>query len=121
LLSEDQTFQYRGGSLPIANSLAKRAEDLAERAADVLPDPLGYLGLDIVLGEEESGDFIIEVNPRLTTSYVGLSQLSEDNFAGMMLRVAQGESCVPRFQGQQVCFTASGSLVDNRLPFVLKP
>jgi predicted ATP-grasp superfamily ATP-dependent carboligase len=121
LLSEDQTFQYRGGSLPIADSLAKRAEDLAERAADVLPDPLGYLGLDIVLGEEESGDFIIDVNPRLTTSYVGLSQLSEDNFAGMMLRVAQGESCVPRFQGQQVCFTASGSLVDNRVPFVLKP
>ena len=120
-LSDDRAFQYQGGSVPLADSLAKRAETLAWRAADILPDALGYLALDIVLGEEESADCIIEVNPRLTTSYVGLSQLTEDNLAEMMLRVAEGESFTVCFETEPVSFAASGRLVDNRVPFVLKP
>jgi len=120
-LSDDRAFQYQGGSVPLADSLARRAESLAWRAADILPDALGYLGLDIVLGEQESADCIIEVNPRLTTSYVGLSQLTDDNLAEMMLRVAEGESCTVCFKTEPVSFAASGRLVDNRVPFVLKP
>ena len=120
-LSDDRAFHYQGGSVPLADSLAKRAEALAWRAADILPDAFGYLGLDMVLGEEESADCIIEVNPRLTTSYVGLSQLTDDNLAEMMLRVAEGESYSACFEAEPVSFAASGRLVDNRVPFVLKP
>ena len=120
-LSDDRAFNYQGGSLPLADSLAKRAEALAHRAADVLPGDVGYVGLDMVLGEEESTDYIIEVNPRLTTSYVGLGQLTDANLAEMMLRVAEGESCTAYFGAEPVSFTASGRLLDTRVPFVLKP
>jgi predicted ATP-grasp superfamily ATP-dependent carboligase len=39
-----------------------------------LPQPLGYLGVDLILGEDGNGavDCVVEINPRLTTSYVGL-------------------------------------------------
>ena len=114
-LSDDGTFQYQGGSLPMPASLAERAEVLAHQVADVLPAGVGYLGLDMVLGEEGTADFLIEVNSRLTTSYVGLSQLTEGNLAEMMLRVAEGESIRACFREEPVCFEASGRLLDTRV------
>ena len=109
-LSGDRSFRYLGGSVPIVKPLARRAERLAERVVEVLPAGLGYLGIDLVLGAEEREDRIIEVNPRLTTSYVGLSQLAKDNLAEVMLRVAQGKTSALRFSAKTVCFTATASI-----------
>jgi predicted ATP-grasp superfamily ATP-dependent carboligase len=98
LLSEDCRFRYLGGRLPLAPALARRAEDLALRAVEALPDPRGYLGIDLVLGEDPagSGDCVIEVNPRLTTSYVGLRAASATNLARAMLATAAGRA--PRIE-----------------------
>lgn len=92
-LSADGTFRYWGGSLPLADRLAERAGALAQRAVAALPDCLGYVGIDLVLGAAECGrdDSVIEINPRLTTSYVGLRAATRDNLAGAMLAVAGGE------------------------------
>jgi len=114
-LSDDGTFQYQGGSLPIEASLAERAETLAHQVAGALPASLGYLGLDMVLGDERSTDCLIEVNPRLTTSYVGLSQLTEGNLAEMMLRIAEGDSISTSFGEKLICFEASGRLLDTHV------
>jgi predicted ATP-grasp superfamily ATP-dependent carboligase len=91
-LSKDGRFHYRGGSLPLAGPLARRAVDLAGRAVACLPGLRGYVGVDLVLGNDEGGaeDCVIEINPRLTTSYVGLRALTKDNLAGAMLRIVQG-------------------------------
>jgi predicted ATP-grasp superfamily ATP-dependent carboligase len=55
-----------------------------------LPTPLGYLGVDLVLGDDPSGadDRVIEINPRLTTSYVGLRAAALCNLAEAMLLTA---------------------------------
>lgn len=45
-------------------------------------------GVDMVLGDE--GDFAIEINPRLTTSYVGLRSATDVNLAEAMVRIAEG-------------------------------
>lgn len=93
LLSSDGRFRYRGGELPIPPDLAERAVALGRRAIGCVPGLLGYVGVDLVLGGAEDGsrDFAIEVNPRLTTSYLGLRRLAGVNLAGAMLRVAVGE------------------------------
>ena len=49
----------------------------------------GYVGVDLVLGDQ--GDWVIEINPRLTTSYIGLRTLTNDNLAVAMLRIALGQ------------------------------
>ncbi|QJW99895.1 ATP-grasp domain-containing protein [Frigoriglobus tundricola] len=93
LLSDDGRFKYRGGELPLPPAQAERVTQLARRALACVPELLGYVGVDLVLGDAEDGsrDFAIEINPRLTTSYIGLRALADFNIAEAMLRGAQGE------------------------------
>lgn len=91
-LSADGRFRYLGGSLPLPPPLAGRARRIAELAVQALPDLRGYVGVDLVLGDaaDGSGDRIIEINPRLTTSYVGLRACASTNLAEAMLCLAGG-------------------------------
>ena len=109
-LSDDGCFRYLGGSLPIEPELAARAEQLARRAVAAVPGLFGYLGVDLVLGDDTSGrdDAVIEINPRLTTSYLGLRKLAATNLATALLDVAQGQEPALRFRSAAVAFTAHG-------------
>jgi len=103
-------FAYQGGSLPIDPVLAERARALAVRALSTLPQPRGYLGVDLVLGDDPAGDqdYVIEINPRLTTSYVGLRALSRVNLAGQMIAVAEGRAAELCWNASRVHFSSSG-------------
>lgn len=111
-LSEGGKFTYLGGRLPLAADLARRASGLAAAAVAALLQPRGYLGVDMVLGDaaDGSGDYVIEINPRLTTSYVGLRALATSNLAAAMLAVAEG--CAPdlRFAAGPIEFRADGTI-----------
>ena len=109
-LSADGAFTYMGGRLPLATELAARAQRLALAAAEALPQPRGYLGVDLVLGAaaDGSGDRVIEINPRLTTSYVGLRALSIRNLAAAMLEVLAGDAPDMRFADRSIEFTSDG-------------
>jgi predicted ATP-grasp superfamily ATP-dependent carboligase len=91
-LSADGRFFYRGGSLPLPAALNHRAQRLAAQAVRAVSGLFGYVGVDLVLGdaEDSSQDVVIEINPRLTTSYVGLRRLARFNLAEAMLAVALG-------------------------------
>jgi predicted ATP-grasp superfamily ATP-dependent carboligase len=94
LLSDDGRFKYRGGELPIPPDLAERAVKLGRRAIECVPGLYGYVGVDLVLGGADDGsrDYAIEINPRLTTSYIGLRALAEFNIAWAMLKAACGKA-----------------------------
>ena len=113
LLSDDGRFKFLGGELPIPSDLAERAVKLAKRAVDCVPGLLGYVGVDLVLGDAADGkrDFAIEINPRLTTSYVGLRALAEFNIAEAMLQAAAGKLAEPlKWKPGRVRFTPEGSV-----------
>ncbi|MGD9644832.1 MAG: ATP-grasp domain-containing protein [Pirellulales bacterium] len=107
-LSDDGQFRHLGGSLPIEPALASRAERLARRAAAAIPGLFGYVGFDLVLGDDPTGrdDVVIEVNPRLTTSYIGLRRLAEENLAQALLDVAAGRHPRLAFGSSAVRFSA---------------
>jgi predicted ATP-grasp superfamily ATP-dependent carboligase len=111
-LSTDDRFTYRGGALIDEPRLAKRAEELARRALESLPPARGYVGLDLVLGADGDGseDVVIEVNPRLTTSYVGLRKAVVQNLAQVMLDVSRGKPVEPIRMNGAVRFTADGAV-----------
>lgn len=91
-LSADGRFHYLGGELPQSPEWAERAERLALRAVECVPGLHGYVGVDLVLGPTAADDAVIEINPRLTTSYVGLRALARFNLADALLAVAEGRA-----------------------------
>lgn len=111
-LGGPRDFSYQGGSLPLESSMANRARRLAGRAARSLSGPLGYLGVDLILGDDPAGsrDVVIEINPRLTTSYVGLRALSRVNLAAAMIAVACGREIELCWNSGKVDFTSSGTV-----------
>jgi predicted ATP-grasp superfamily ATP-dependent carboligase len=72
-------FHYLGGSVPLEHGLKQVALEAARRAASLVPGLKGYVGVDVVLTEDQCQ--LIEINPRLTTSYVGLRQVININLA----------------------------------------
>ncbi|HEX9109421.1 MAG TPA: ATP-grasp domain-containing protein, partial [Longimicrobiales bacterium] len=65
-----EPFAYHGGVTPLAHPLASRALEVAVAACQAVPGLRGYVGVDLVLTEAEA--VVLEINPRLTTSYLGL-------------------------------------------------
>ncbi len=53
---------------------------------------------------------LIEVNPRLTTSYVGLRHVMAENLAAAMLTMAEGGSVALSWNGRQADFAADGTV-----------
>lgn len=90
--SNDGLFHYEGGKLPLPPHRAERAIRLGHRAITAVPGLLGYVGVDLILGDKDDGseDFAIEINPRMTTSYVGLRAATAENLAGAMLNLCTG-------------------------------
>ena len=111
-------FHYRGGEVPIEADRCRRAQALALRVVDALPGNLaGYLGIDMVLGNDAQGgeDVVIEVNPRLTTSYVGLSQIVNGNLAELILDVALSKPGNYSLRAEHVRFDAQGNVTSQRI------
>lgn len=113
LLSTDGRFSYLGGRLPLDGHLNRRAQRLATAAVATLPTPRGYIGIDLILGMSPDGseDYVIEINPRLTTSYVGLRAASRTNLAAAILAVTTGHSPNLCFDPTPVKFTAEGMVM----------
>ena len=112
-LTADGRFRYRGGALPLAPHLAERAVRLGERAVDAGQGLQGYVGVDVVLGDapDASGDHVIEINPRLTTSYVGLRALATGNLAEALFAVVEGhETPAMTWRPGRVHFGADGTV-----------
>ncbi len=108
---------YNGGMLTDAvgqdKNFQQRSESLALKVAALMKDEIGYVGLDLILGKATDGseDVIVELNPRLTTSYVGLSQATSQNLAQAMLQHAQGKRVSLEWDNLPVTFAADGSLL----------
>jgi len=94
--------RYLGGVPLGERALIARAHRLARRSIDAVgrlatgPDApvaaVGWVGVDMILGDREDGrgDRVLEVNPRLTTSFVGLAALYRSSLVQALLAVAEG-------------------------------
>ena len=80
---------YVKASYPIEPDLADRATRVAQTAIKTMPNTQGYVGIDIVVSDQgERSDRLIEINPRLTMSYLKLRDVCHENLAGRILELA---------------------------------
>ncbi len=77
LAPPDGESRYSGGAVPFDHSLEEEALKTAQRVAESIGGLKGYVGVDMVLARE--GPVVMEVNPRLTTSYVGVRRVVNFN------------------------------------------
>lgn len=101
-------FIYQGGSVPLEHPLQPRALAVAQQAVFLIPGLCGYVGVDLVLTEEEA--MIMEVNPRLTTSYVALRQVIDLNLAQ-----ASWEASLARHLPERVTIVGQASFTKEDL------
>lgn len=63
----------------------RRWQALAAQVASAMPELWGYAGIDLIL--TAAGPVVLEINPRLTTSYAGISQATGENPAAMVWKL----------------------------------
>jgi predicted ATP-grasp superfamily ATP-dependent carboligase len=75
---------YDGGAVPFEHPLKETAFSAAKRLVESFGDLRGYVGVDLVLAGNKV--FLMEVNPRLTTSYFGLRKVANFNPAQAIIQ-----------------------------------
>ncbi len=79
LAGPDAFSSYEGGAVPFEHWLKQEAFKIAEKVTEAFSDLKGYIGVDFVFTEHKP--FVVDLNPRLTTSYVGLRKIARFNVA----------------------------------------
>lgn len=87
ILSADGEFRYLGGRIPaqLSSESQLNVQALAERCLSTLPGCRGYVGFDVIVPDDRPTEpLLVEINPRLTTSYIGYQRLCRDNLMSWM-------------------------------------
>ena len=108
-LSDDGRFHYRGGTIPACLPEAVDASQLVARICRSIEGLSGYMGFDLLLPGDSRRLLIVEVNPRLTTSYLGYRALAKENLAARILHPARANTPIAWHSGR-VEFTAHGRI-----------
>ncbi|MGH9258143.1 MAG: ATP-grasp domain-containing protein [Vicinamibacterales bacterium] len=105
-------LSYNGGRTPLDHPLARQATEAARRTCQALPGLRGYIGVDLVLTDREA--VVIEVNPRLTTAYLGVRAAVEENVADLALAACRGVLPAPLRVRRRVRFSSGGRILSVR-------
>jgi predicted ATP-grasp superfamily ATP-dependent carboligase len=111
-MGPEPAFVYRGGETPFDHPLAPAALEAASRSCTAVRGLRGFVGVDLMLTDSDA--VVIEINPRLTTAYLGVRAAFDGNVAALALAACAGAlPAAPRLQ-RRVSFTAAGVVVVNR-------
>jgi predicted ATP-grasp superfamily ATP-dependent carboligase len=88
---QDGQLHYSGGVINGAADYWQALTNLVQQIKAVIPDLQGYFGVDVLLGSSNTDvPIIVEINPRLTTSYVYLRDALGCNPAQLVLETMLG-------------------------------
>ncbi len=87
LIEIDCAVSYKGGIVPYHCDMNHEIVEVAKKTLKTL-GCRGYAGVDIVLGDRP---YVVDVNPRPTTSIIGISRVMEAEIADLILRSRFGE------------------------------
>ncbi|MFZ2726308.1 MAG: ATP-grasp domain-containing protein [Methylococcaceae bacterium] len=79
---------------------AKHYEQLLAQIATAFPELWGYVGIDLI--ETDNAIFVLEINPRLTSSFVGIYQATGINVAEVVLSLLTGEAVIKATRNDSV-------------------
>lgn len=86
IVGSDGTFRYLGGETPVHPDRENEIIDTAVKAATVLGCQ-GYCGVDVVVADKI---YVVDVNPRITTSIVGIASCMQEDIAEILVSASKG-------------------------------
>ena len=85
IVEEGHGFRLAGCGVNAMDDSDGNFADLARRVAAAVPELWGYAGIDLI--RNEAGLHVLEINPRLTSSYAGLRSALGGNPAASVLEL----------------------------------
>lgn len=82
----DGKFSYHGGETPVHPPREQEIIETAKKAATVLGCQ-GYCGVDVVVADKV---YVVDVNPRITTSLVGIAACMKEEIADLLVAASKG-------------------------------
>lgn len=114
-LTNDGKFTYQGGRLPaqVADGSVRSCRELILRTVANVPGLRGYVGFDLLLPEDgQEEPVLVEINPRLTTSFVGYAQLCPVPIASLWNGPVARQWTWP---DETAWFSAAGEVIAERV------
>lgn len=102
----DGNFRYLGGETPVHPDREEEIVSTAIRAMNVLGCQ-GYAGIDIIAGDRI---YVVDVNPRPTTSLVGIAEVMEEEIADILVAASHGEAPAEVHLSGRVWFDKDGRI-----------
>lgn len=80
--------KYIGGKIPFPCKYENEIFDVAKKACQLIKGLKGFVGVDLIItGEEyDFGVYLLEINSRFTTPYVGLQKITNFNIAESIIK-----------------------------------
>ena len=113
---------YIGGKLPYESEYKQEAFEIATKAVEAIDGLKGFVGVDLLINADEKdvySVYLLEINSRFTTPYVGLNEIANINIGKTIVELIDGEINIDDIEislDGEVEFKKSGdSLVIRRI------
>lgn len=90
IVLENGRFSLQGCLVNMPTDKLDFYRNLVNEIAEAMPGLWGYVGIDVI-ENAELGPLVLEINPRLTSSYVGIQQATGINVAEQVLRLRHAD------------------------------
>lgn len=90
---KDDKGIYLGGKLPFETELKDEALNIATKAVEAIDGIKGFVGVDLKINADEKdiySVYLLEINSRFTTPYVGLSKIANFNIGKTIIDLVDG-------------------------------
>ncbi|MDO5831477.1 MAG: ATP-grasp domain-containing protein [Methanobrevibacter sp.] len=111
---------YEGGKLPYESEYEQEAFEIATKAVEAVDGIKGFVGVDLLINADEKdiySVYLLEINSRFTTPYVGLSKVANFNIGKTIIELIDGKITIDDIDVSldgEVEFKKSGDLLEIR-------
>lgn len=105
-VGDDGRVRYLGGETPVHPDREEEIVEVAVRAMNILGCQ-GYAGIDVIAGDRI---YVVDVNPRPTTSLVGIASVMEEEIADILVKASHGEATAEVHLSGSVRFDKDGRI-----------
>jgi predicted ATP-grasp superfamily ATP-dependent carboligase len=85
---------------PLENWQSCDFQNVLNKIAAAFPDLFGYVGIDVIVSDKI---YVVEINPRLTSSYAGIYPALGINIADCVLQSHTGTALIAPSRNQTIC------------------